>query len=253
MPQFKKSSVYKSYQRGRATRLRQSSLMSRAATVYASRAAPISSIGQSFPRPRRGNKPEVKYLDTTIAISYDNVGAAGTCVPVNLTPQGNLVNQRTGNRITCLSISLSGEIQGAPNAGSAATQGCRTLFVWDTQPTPGIVVTAGTMFTTTDVSAQYNPSEVDRFKIIYDSRTAVGPLFTPAIAPLFNPNCSPIKPVSCYRSLKSVENVMNGAAATIATCTSNSLYLVTLGDQPFGGGGLTPTLLAQCRLRFIDP
>lgn len=247
---FKKASSYK-FARLRAAAANKASLRARSSVVSISR-NPISSVGQIYPAPRRGRGAEIKFLDTTVAIVFDNAGAVGTCLPINLTAQGILVNQRLANSITCKSVSLSGEIQGAGQ--SVATQGCRTMIVWDKQPTPGTAVTAGTILTTTDVSGNYNPSTKDRFKIIYDSRTAVGPLQIPTNAPgipYFNPNCSPIKPVSVYRSLSTVETTMNGAAAIIANCQTNSLYLLTLGDQP-NGAGVNPTLLVQCRVRYTD-
>lgn len=196
---------------------------------------------QPLPGPRRSyQRPELKYLDTPLASTWNGSGGPTTVTVVNQPTQGAGSTNRIGNSISCRSLEVIGEIF----AGTAqlTAQCCRMIICWDHQPDPAGVVTPITpqLMINATPDSLFNVNNSDRYTILYDKIFYIS-------QPNTNPNT--MRPIHFYINLKNVESKYPLAPGTFPT--SNSLCIYTFGDTA-AGVNTNPAWIAQARLRFID-
>jgi len=131
---------------------------------------PLRSQVKSLQRVVRNLAPEVKYKDTSLALS--NVSTAGGIVHITSIDQGDSVLTRTGNTINVTDIACRAVIVNA--ADNANSDNCRFLVVVDRQqvadtlPAPGDVISDG-FFTANPVINLPNVANLERFRILHSS------------------------------------------------------------------------------------
>lgn len=176
---------------------------------------------------------EVKFVDT--ALSAQPIVSAGTVTLLNGLGLGDAANQREGISIKMKSINA--KVNVSANA-TALTNVSRWIFFIDTQPN-GAAPTPADLLQTPSVNAMRNLSYTKRFKVLKDFRwTQVATSESGMKVLSFN--------IPIYNTFtRYIIGAGGGAVADIAT---NSLYLLSIGDQVTNGALWAGTI----RFRFLD-
>lgn len=178
-------------------------------------------------------KPERKYVDATLVNQVFNQSAGATLL--NGIAQGDLATQRTGMAVKMLSLDI--KLESLSNA-TATSNISRLLVIRDKQPNGASLTAAGVLTAPTDVNSMYNLGNAFRYQILKDIRWS-------------QTNLSDTQQI-----LRKIHVPLNftthwsttGTGATIADITTNSLYLMYLGDEVTNGASVN----AYCRVRFSD-
>jgi len=168
---------------------------------------------------------------------------------LNSVTPGDLINNRHGRSIKMSSLFLDLIVQpGSTTVNST----CRVFVVYDMQSNATApnytdifsdVASVGPLDNTQGCTVPRNPSNMDRFKILYNrviSHTGTLTATGPPVVTRYH--------IKKYIKLRGLETRFNtGTAGTIADIQTGSLYLMTLGDSVATAGQL---LSGTVRLNF---
>lgn len=195
----------------------------------------------------RGRKPEVKYLDATVA-SF-TVGTTGTLKLLSAVAQGITASTRTGRKCTLTSIQLRGKINQKASLGKLQMNWTVMYLVHDTQPNKAAPAVTD-ILAAADVNQHRNLDQARRFNILATNRFT---MYTRGAAiggdgTTFE-NAMQIRPfemnVKCCIPLDFDESV--DTDGTIASQTLNSVYLLSISET----ANFTEVDYVS-RLRFVD-
>lgn len=170
---------------------------------------------------------EFKYVDNASTI---NPGTTGTFVLLNGLATGDTASTRDGRQVRFKSIQHKMILN--LNASASATT-VRCIFLIDTQPNEAAPAAADVL-QSVGLVAPRNLDYRKRFVILKDQNYRVN-------------TDMPERTVSWYRNLD-MKTVYDDGGDTIASITTNSLYMLMLSDEAAN----TPTVTYYTRLRFID-
>lgn len=233
---------YKSRTAGRAA--------SSSAAAKASRSRAFSdrrAIRASSARVSRGTGfvREKKYIDTSLALNFDNSSAVASClVSLNIVPQSNTVTSRIGKKIAMKAL----QIKGAIYAGVASGDKVSMMLVYDREPNKAATVPPVTDILVSHASTSLtNRDNAARYKILKRWNYGVAGSIQTASAPENSIIC-----VDEYIKLGGLETLWSAADTTgvVANMVRGDLLLLTVGDG--ANGASTPTLVATARLDFDD-
>nr|QXP07655.1 MAG: putative capsid protein [Arizlama virus] len=189
----------------------------------------------SYPgwNPRNFPSGELKYSDVTMAAESDTTGAIALLNGLRL---GNAATQRVGQQIKIKSLQFNLNL----NNDQAAARVVRTLVVCDRQ-TNATALTVLQVLDAISTISNKNLTNRKRFKIYYDKRRSVAP----------TGNEGSVIPVNKYIKFRRPITVDYNTAdnGTVADITTNSLYMITVGDVANPNGC---QFSAQCRIRYSD-
>lgn len=206
----------------------------------------LASVGRETPLylPPRVNRTECHYHDSHLG-TYDSPATiadreVGGVFFLNDIPQGSSMLQRTGQRVTLLSL----QIRGALYANAGPVEGCTWMIVYD-RDAPGTLPTFSNIFNTITPESFQNNNERDRFSILYRSNVSIEG--TPA-APTMNSH----KLIDMKLDLGSLRTTYSTVGSTgIADVRYGALYFVNCGIGRFVGQGDTnPHFYLNFRLTF---
>lgn len=211
------------------------------ATILNSRRGPIApprTGGFWGPQRRAG---ELKAVDTApgnyACSSTPNISL------INGVATGTDYTERIGRKIMLKSLFIRGYMLPADNTSGPSLS--RLLVVYDSQ-TNGTAPTITDILKTSDVRAQLNLDNRDRFKIIFDKQYVVAVVdntATQAIA-----SGPTVHNVKLYKRLNH-EVQFSGTTAAVGSIATGSVYLVLLNDNVASLG----TIFAlSTRIRFTD-
>jgi len=166
----------------------------------------------------------------------------GSITLVNGVDTGTDFTNRIGRKITIKSILLQGYTE-TQDTDVAATL-CRVMIIQDSQPN-GATPTIANIFNAATSSAPLNLTNRDRFRVIIDKWFVCGYYNKTATFSLGDQTTRLVKK---YKKCN-IPVTFSGTAATIASIQSNSLLLVTLGNQAAGAGY---AFKGSVRCRFVD-
>lgn len=182
---------------------------------------------------------EAKVVDTDPA-TY-NMDTTGTVTLLNGVATGSDYTDRVGRKIILKSVYVRGIIKPVDTQTSDVL--CRMMLVYDMQSNGAAPAITDILKSSTS-TAQLNMNNRDRFKIIMDKVVALGARdISSGYTGMVN-----VVPVKKYKKLRH-ETIYSGTLSTVASIATGGLYLVTIGDQTSGLGGL---LSCSVRTRFID-
>jgi len=187
--------------------------------------------------PRAFSRGEWKYLDTTISSNQDTTGAMTL---INGLVPGNSASQRVGQKVEIRSIQL--RLQSIVTATTGVDQVQRIILLRDGQPN-GAPPTALTDFLTPGtIYGQRALTNRKRFRILMDKTRYLNASGEPYSGYFMKAYIKFRRPI--------VTEYNAGVSGTIADIATNSLYLITIGQQNAGvTAGIT---LGTCRIRYTD-
>lgn len=231
----------------------------------------------------RGNKPEIKTLDTLFSGAYNgvytpdsvpcqmlNTNAGTACVQaLNLVQQGAGTSQRIGHKICMKSLRLRLRLGAGNNVDNALTTWDRLMVLYDrnpdgTYPAANVIlsnITQANQTQTGNFMDNLNPNFFDRFVVLmdklitlqpYDSGGAFGN--SQIIGPTTNEQFIVDEYISC-KNLETiygntVNNLQTANPMTIAYIQTGALYILSIGSD---NAATAPyTWLGSARLRFKD-
>lgn len=187
---------------------------------------------------------EIKYIDATDVSATSVYNTTGLVTLINPIAQGDDNTNRDGRQIRMVSVHMRGRIEGPDTVQQDA--GCRTLIVYDRQTNATALTIAGVLGTSATAFFFNNLDNKDRFVVLFDSYTTVGYHVNTATQAFAKANDG--KTVQIFNKRVNLPVTYSGTGATVASITTGSLYLITLGDQASD----TPYLLWRTRVRFVE-
>lgn len=186
--------------------------------------------------PRNWTSAEWKFTD--VQVNHDVNTTTALSLLNGLVP-GTGATQRIGQKIVIKSIEVRLRIYVDPNAG--VRQLVRWMVVMDRQangaaPTLAQILNVNTPF------GLRNLENRKRFKIILDNVKYLAPLNEEGDGCYWHVYLKFRRPF--------VVEYNAGTAGTVADIVSNSLYMISTGDQAAGNGDAL--LASYCRLRYTD-
>jgi len=184
---------------------------------------------------------------------------------------GTGFDQRIGRKTTATQIYIRGIIgvenamygpalSGNPSftapgvAGQAPCQQMRMILFVDLQPN-GNVPAANAVLAggTPGPSAQLNPDNRDRFKILKDKVWVFDPVTSSTTAAtVFNRTCASLKIFKKLPNIETIFNSTNTGTNTISDINTGAIYLLWVGDQPEASTPFRGLARYRRRVRFID-
>jgi len=166
-------------------------------------------------------------------------------VAYNLVAQGTDFTNRVGRVINMSSILFRYFITPENTASNSEGEIVRILLVYDMQSNSTTIPAITDVLNASDVLSGVKLDNRDRFKILYDKRTAMrGVTFTAAAVTGGDP-----QPFFKEKFFKvNLDTVYSGTGGTIGNIATGSLLLYFVGNV-----GSTNTLTHYCRVRFTDP
>lgn len=179
-------------------------------------------------------KEEWKVIDTAGTWANDTTGAVTL---LNGCTQGDDIANREGRQITMRSLEI--KLTNFATSGDGLDQFQRVLIVLDKQAN-GSAPAITDILTANNVSAPRNLNNSKRFKIILDKRFYLNASTESFSAVIWKK----------YKKLFTQVQYNTGNAGTVADITTNSLYLVTLGNRI--AGVTAGSTQGYIRLRFTE-
>jgi len=217
------------------------------ATVINSRrsigSAPLATRGFYGSYSKRG-RTELKVVENAVASATISTTGANP-VAYNLVAQGTDFTNRVGRVINMSSILFRYFITPENTASNSEGEIVRILLVYDMQSNSTTIPAITDVLNASDVLSGVKLDNRDRFKILYDKRTAMrGVTFTAAAVTGGDP-----QPFFKEKFFKvNLDTVYSGTGGTIGNIATGSLLLFFVGNV-----GSTNTLTHYCRVRFTDP
>jgi len=177
-----------------------------------------------------------------IAEASYGLNTTGSVTMLNGVATGTDFTDRIGRSITMKSVLIQGYTE-TEDTDVAATL-CRVMIILDKQPNAALPTIAN-IFNAATSSAPLNLTNRDRFRVIMEKMFVCGYYNKTAT---FSLGDQTSKLVKKYIKMN-IPVTYNGTGATIAAIQSNSLLLVTLGNQAAGAGY---TFKGSVRVRFVD-
>lgn len=179
-------------------------------------------------------KTEFKYIDTNIALASDTTGAI---LLLNGSAEGVGPSQHVGRRTVIRSIEL--KCTNLVTAGTGTDQRQRTVLVYDSQPN-GVALTIAEVLNTVNTNAFRNMDYRMRFKILMDKTVNLNASGESGSAEAWK----------FYQRVYLPVNYDATADATIASISTGSLYIFTIGTNV--AGNTAGTLGGEARIRYTD-
>lgn len=190
---------------------------------------------------------EIKNVDFENVAGTQVYDTTGLVTLVNGIATGDLGSQRNGRKVTMVSIHLRGKI--APVDGTTQAVGCRTMLIYDRQTNAAALTIAQVLDTSVSANSLcWNLLDnKDRFVVLMDKYIAIGGFDTTATQTYAQ---SPtVSEVVFHKKFNLPVAFNTGTGATVASITTGSIYILTIGDAAAGAGC---TLIWKSRVRFLD-
>lgn len=186
--------------------------------------------------------PELKYVDVAQATYLFDTTGSVTCL--NLLAVGDDNTNRDGRQVTIKSVQVRGLIRPVDQLTSETL--CRVLLVWDNAVNSGTIATIAQILTAATSCSFPLVDNAQRFTILSDQSYPIGAVTDTATQAREG---SPT--VHCYEYYRKLNLVTqySGTTAAIGSIQNGALYLVTIGNNAAGSGGL---LQCATRVRFTD-
>lgn len=174
---------------------------------------------------------ELKEYPTTSSY-HDINNQMQTFYLLNDIPGGSSEFQRTGNRVRCTSLRITGEIERSEN--STVPNTVRMLVLWDSQPNgadpPLTDVNFGLFNEPANTSsmwqlATYNLDNQQRYKVLLDKRMVLNANFVRVDNKVF-----PTRHLFNHYIKLSRDTIYVDSGSTIESITKNALYVVFCSD-----------------------
>lgn len=178
--------------------------------------------------------PELKASDTSVSLATDTTGAI---LLVNGLVPGVALNERIARLVHADKLTL--RLAAAATAATGVDQIHRVMVVMDKQPN-GVALAITDVVDSVNTAALLNLSNQARFKILYDRRFYLNASGEPGSLQL----------ITDTLRLHSTVQFNAGVAGTVADITTNSIYLITIGNVVAGVGA--GTVSGRVRFRFYD-
>lgn len=187
-------------------------------------------------------KGEKKFFDQAVATYQVNTTGSLTCL--NCMIRGDDYTERIGRKIQVSSLYIRGYIR-HENAvpGVINAQLWRLIVFSDSQPNgtaPGVT----DVLMTANPSAQLNPNNRDRFKILKDKQWTSDGANNQTIG-------NHAFPIKLFKQLN-LQTIFNGTnAGTIADINTGALFMLWIGSE--AAGALTDgNAIVSVRIRYVD-
>lgn len=189
----------------------------------------------------RRSREEKKVVDVDPATYVADT--TGTVTLLNGTAAGTDFTDRIGRKIVMKSLFIRGLV----NPVDAVTNHtlARMIVVYDMQTNGAAPTVTDVLKSATSVS-QLNMNNRDRFRVLLDKQFQIGKIDDTATqAAQGSPTIHQIKK---YKRLN-LDVLYNGTTAAVASIATGSVYLITIGNQAAGAGGV---FTLSSRIRFVD-
>lgn len=185
--------------------------------------------------PRYAYKSEFKYIDTgLINITSDTTGAIQL---INGSAEGVGPTQHVGRRTLMKSVEL--KLRNSVVAGTGTDQTYRVMLVYDRQPN-GVALTIAEVLNAVSVMSMKNLDNRMRFTVLLDKIGTLNATGEPGADESWN-----------YYKMLNMPVVYDATAdATIASISTGSLYLISIGSNV--AGNTAGTLQGYARVRYTD-
>lgn len=189
----------------------------------------------------RKEKAEKKFVDTAYTLALDTAGGLGL---VNGITQGDDFNERVGREVHMKSIQIDASV--APQDSTTFDSTMRFIVFIDKQAN-GAAPTGTDILASSSPQAFLNLNNKDRFIILFDKRFDMPAQDTATAGSKYTPPPR-VKRIKLFKKLSTPITFL-GTTNGIGSISTNSLYLLTLGDAPAADGY---EMVVNTRIRFTD-
>jgi len=173
-----------------------------------------------------------------------NVTSTATFNLLNGIATGTDFTDRIGRKVNLKSLFIRYNV--GPEDQTVTDNLVRILVVYDNQ-TNGAAPIIGDVLKSANSLSQLNLNNRDRFKVLWDKEiqlTFASNTATVAVSFGQNGYCG-----KKFKSLRNLEMIFGGTAATVASIQTGSIYLITIGSATAGAAS---TFSFSSRIRFVD-
>lgn len=195
----------------------------------------------AIPRVPAPVRKELKVVDT---VAFQSVcDTTGAVTLLNGVANGTDFTDRIGRKVSFVSIQIRGRIVPA-DVGTVQTM-WRVMLVYDMQPNGALPAVLDVLREATG-SSMMNLNNRDRFRVLMDKQGVLGAVNEVATTSWAS------SPGACninmWRRIQ-CETIYDGTDALIASVQSGSVFMLTIGSNAAGNGGV---FIGSVRLRFAD-
>jgi len=199
-----------------------------------------------------GTKPgEKKFYDTAVGLT--GVNSTGFMKLLHVPPSGPGFGGRIGRKTTATQLYLRGLVgiqnglDGTPAAVFTAAQQIRMIIFVDLQANATQPLFSE-LLNGVGPSAQLNPDNRDRFKILKDKVWVFDPMTSNSAA--FNRTVASLK---IFKKLPNIETIFKGDTTTedFSVIQTGGIWVAWVGDQP-SAADQQGAVKFSCRVRYLD-